>query len=97
MSKVSRKPKYKKIIEEVEEDYDSEYDQEGPLLSDEEINDRKYQMWKPAKFVSYETMALTSTKLNQRVRPCGFRPDCKNRMIKTTCLLGRMKKLNMIK
>lgn len=54
-------------------------------------------MWKPAKFVSYETMALTSTKLNQRVRPCGFRPDCKNRMIKTTCLLGRMKKLNMIK
>lgn len=54
-------------------------------------------VWKPAKFVSYETMGLTSTKLNPTVRPCGFMFNGKNRQIKNTCLLGRMKKLNLLK
>jgi hypothetical protein len=40
--------------------------------------------WKPAKYVSFETMGLTSTALNPTVRPCGFKTDGKNRMIKNT-------------
>ena len=68
--------------------------------------DSEYQMssesddtpeWKPAKFQSYEVMGLTSTKLNPSVRPCGFLKNGKNRMIKKTCLLSRMKKLCLIK
>ena len=59
--------------------------------SDDKIN------WKPAKFLSYETMGLTSTKLNPTIRPCGFKINGKNRTIKNTCLLGRMKKLNMLR
>ena len=31
------------------------------------------------------------------MRPCGFKNDGKNRMIKNTCLLGRMKKLNILR
>lgn len=54
-------------------------------------------VWKPAKFISYETMGLTSTKLNPTIRPCGFMKNGKNRQIKNTCLLGRMKKLNILK
>lgn len=54
-------------------------------------------VWKPAKFVSYETMALTSTKLNPTIRPCGFMRNGKSRQIKNTCLIGRMKKLNILK
>ena len=42
-------------------------------------------------------MALTTTKLNNRVRPCGFKFDGKSRMIKSTCMLSRMKKLNIIR
>ena len=42
-------------------------------------------------------MALTSTKLNTKVRPCGFKTNGKNRMIKSTCLLARIKKLNMLR
>jgi hypothetical protein len=42
-------------------------------------------------------MGLTSTALNPIVRPCGFKTDGKNRMLKNTCLLARMKKLNMIR
>ena len=53
--------------------------------------------WKPAKFISYETMGLTSTELNPVTRPCGFKTNGKNRQIKNTCLLGRMKKLNMMR
>lgn len=54
-------------------------------------------VWKPAKFISYETMNLTSTKLNPTIRPCGFMKNGKARQIKNTCLLGRMKKLNILK
>lgn len=42
-------------------------------------------------------MALTKTKLNTKIRPCGFKSNGKNRMIKSTCLLSRIKKINMIK
>ena len=35
--------------------------------------------WKPAKFQSFETIALTSTKLNPSVRPCGFKSNGRNR------------------
>ena len=55
------------------------------------------QQWKPAKYVSYETMGLTTTKLNPTVRPCGFRTNGRNRTIKSTCLLARMKRLNMLR
>ena len=57
----------------------------------------KLPNWKPPKFISYEAMGLTSTKLNPSVRPCGFRTNGTNRMIKSTCLLARMKKLCMLK
>ena len=40
---------------------------------------------------------MTSTLLNPTVRPCGFKNNGKNRMIKNTCLLGRMKKLNILR
>ena len=53
--------------------------------------------WKPAKYVSFETLGLTSTALNPTVRPCGFKTDGKNRMVKNTCLLARMKKLHMLR
>ena len=42
-------------------------------------------------------MGLTSTKLNPTIRPCGFKTDGQNRMIKNTCLVGRMKKLNILR
>jgi len=35
----------------------------------------EHSEWKPAKYVSYETMSLTTTKLNPTVRPCGFRTN----------------------
>lgn len=57
----------------------------------------KAAQWKPAKFVSFETIALTSTKLNPSVRPAGFRKNGVNRQIKSTCMLGRMKKLSMLR
>ena len=53
--------------------------------------------WKPAHFISYETMGLTTTKLNPTVRPCGFKANGKSRMIKSTCLLARMKRINMLR
>ena len=68
--------------------------------SDKYSEDEEYNIkvnWKPAKFITYETMALTTTKLNMKMRPCGFKTNGKNRMIKSTCLLSRIKKLNMMK
>jgi hypothetical protein len=41
-------------------------------------------------------MGLSSTKLNPSVRPHGFKSNGKLRMIKTTCLLARMKKLCLL-
>jgi len=53
--------------------------------------------WKPAKYISYETMALCSTKLNPTIRPCGFRTDGKSRTIKSTCMIARTKRLTMLR
>lgn len=69
-------------------------DADEALLTEGELE--RYN-WKPAKFISYEAMGLTTTKLNTRVRPCGFKVNGKNRIIKSTCLLARIKKLNMLK
>ena len=65
--------------------------------TDEDLRDTNKCAWKPAKFISFETMGLTSTKLNPTVRPCGFRTNGRDRMIKSTCLLARIKKVNMLK
>ena len=59
--------------------------------------DKDNANWKPAKYVSFETLSLTTTKLNESVRPCGFRSNGRSRMIKSTCLLARIKKLNMLR
>ena len=70
------------------------------LLTDHDEDFRsssRLPKWKPPKYISYEAMGLTSTKLNPSVRPCGFRTNGTNRMIKSTCLLARMKKLCMLK
>ena len=53
--------------------------------------------WKPAKFVSYETMGLCSTKENPTVRPCGFRTDGKPRKVKDTCMISRTRNLCLLK
>lgn len=70
------------------------------LLKDSEMSNysqsAKMPQWKPAKFQSYETMGLSSTKLNPSVRPHGFRSNGKLRMIKTTCMLARMKKICLL-
>jgi hypothetical protein len=60
-------------------------------------DDHVKKHWKPAKFQSYETMGLTKTKLNVNTRPCGFRATGKMRTIKSTCLIARMKRHNMLK
>jgi len=72
---------------------------EGLLMDDDDDFRRSSRQpkWKPPKYISYEAMGLTSTKLNPSVRPCGFRTNGTNRMIKSTCLLARMKKLCMLK
>ena len=94
-SKVHREPAPKNKIAAGVEDLllDDAADTEFGMFSDSE----RMPDWKPAKFQSYEVMGLTSTKLNPSVRPCGFLKNGKNRMIKKTCLLSRMKKLCLIK
>mmetsp|Transcript_29073 Transcript_29073/g.21058 ORF Transcript_29073/g.21058 Transcript_29073/m.21058 type:complete len:253 (+) Transcript_29073:227-985(+) len=47
--------------------------------------------WKPAKNISYETMALSNSNLNCKVRPCGFRQNGNMRQIKKTCLLSQIR------
>ena len=65
--------------------------------NDYDIEGQKKQVWKPAKFQSYETMGLTKTAQNETIRPCGFRKDGKLRKIKDTCLIARMKNLCVLK
>ena len=60
-------------------------------------NDLKVKAdWKPAKFVSYESFSMCKTDSNPVIRPCGFRTDNRPRKIKETCLLARMKNLNIL-
>jgi hypothetical protein len=87
---VKNKNNYQKTVDEIL--LDDAADTEFGLFSDSE----RMPEWKPAKFQSYEAMGLTSTKLNPSVRPCGFLSNGKNRMIKKTCLLSRMKTLCLV-
>lgn len=84
----------------MEEEDDGEEDEEDDDYVATDPHGRlasKAPLWKPAKFVSFETIALTSTKLNPTIRPAGFRTNGTKRQIKTTCMLGRMKKLSMLR
>lgn len=47
--------------------------------------------WKPPTNISYETMVLTNTELNCKVRPAGFRPSARYRQIKNTCMLAKIR------
>ena len=78
-------------MQDEEEDFDEDD------VRDENVPLSKAAQWKPAKFVSFETIVLTSTKLNPSIRPAGFRKNGVNRQIKSTCMLGRMKKLSMLR
>ena len=44
--------------------------------------------WKPARMHSFETMGLTDSKRNFKIRACGFRTNGRMRKIKNTCLLA---------
>ena len=47
--------------------------------------------WKPPHNASYETLVLTDSTLNCKIRPAGFRPSGKYRQVKNTCLLSKIK------
>ena len=44
--------------------------------------------WKPAINISYETMVLTTSKKNDKLRPAGFRHNGQYRQIKTTSMMS---------
>jgi hypothetical protein len=48
-------------------------------------------VWKAPRLHSFETMALSDSKMNYKIRPCGFRKNGKMRKIKNTCLLSKIK------
>lgn len=50
----------------------------------------KEQAWKRATRTSYETMVLTKSEFNSKVRGAGFRSNGKARHIKKTCLLSKI-------
>ena len=58
------------------------------LVSKHSKTSKVVKDWKPAKNISFETIALTNTKTNKKVRPAGFRSDGTFRQIKRTCLLS---------
>ena len=47
--------------------------------------------WKPPKNVSYETLCLTNTELNSKVRPAGFRSNGRHRKVKNTSLISKIR------
>lgn len=49
-------------------------------------------VWKPPMNHSFETMCLSDSKMNSRIRACGFRPNGNYRKIKNTCLLSKIKR-----
>ena len=51
----------------------------------------KQSDWKNPQNQSYETMCLTNSTLNCKIRPAGFRPNAKYRQIKNTCMISKMK------
>ena len=48
------------------------------------------QQWKKPTRTSYETMVLTKSEFNSKVRGAGFRSNGKARHIKKTCLLSKI-------
>jgi hypothetical protein len=85
-----KKPKKEKKEKEAMESEESAED-------DEDFLKPQGPEWKPAKFVSYETMGLCKTADNPVMRPCGFRKDGQLRKIKDTCLIARMKHICVLK
>lgn len=72
----------------------SEEDSDGPvnyLDQTDMISAFKTVAWKKAQNISYETLCLTTSQLNCKVRATGFRTNGKMRMIKNTCLLSKIK------
>ena len=47
--------------------------------------------WKPAQNMSYETLCLTNSTLNCKIRPAGFRTSAKYRQVKNTCMISKIK------
>ena len=70
---------------------DEEALQKNYLDQTEMISSIKQVAWKPAKNISYETLALTDSQLNCKIRGAGFRPNGKFRTIKNTCLLSKIR------
>jgi len=80
----------------VEEKYVTDESNSDEGLSQDSDGDKLDVDWKPPRFQSFETIGLTSTAANLVVRPHGFRTDGTLRTIKKTCMLGRMKKLQLL-
>lgn len=53
--------------------------------------------WKPAINVSYETLCLTQTTLNQKLRPAGFRTNAKHRQVKNTSMISKIRTRSRIR
>ena len=52
---------------------------------------RQEPEWKPPINISYETLCLTQTTLNQKLRPAGFRSNGKHRQIKNTSMISKIR------
>ena len=57
----------------------------------------KVPEWKPPINVSYETVVITNTANNEKVRPAGFRSDGKFRQIKSTCMMAKVRARCMVR
>lgn len=47
--------------------------------------------WKPPINKSYETLVLTQTDMNQKLRPAGFRPNLRHRQVKNTSMISKIR------
>ena len=47
--------------------------------------------WKPAINISYETLVLTNSPDNPKLRPAGFRPNARHRQVKNTCMISKIR------
>ena len=55
------------------------------------ITMQKEADWKPAINQSYETMVLTTTANNSKIRPAGFRSNGRHRQIKNTSMMSKIR------
>ena len=77
--------------------YESEEDGDSIDESKSEMNQTKMTVrnvqWKPRSETTYETLVLTNSEFNSRVRGAGFREDGQARQIKFThCLLSDVRR-----